>query len=336
MHKAEDGKNPEENKCKELRLLPHLLPSKLGNALLLQYFIHQQDRDKLGLLPLGFTVGIVSLAITLHASAMGFIFKSFNVLFTYNPNRVHHVRKCAHYINNILCLIQVLLVVAIFGVCVYYYDKKNFDDDGDDFFIVRRIYMLSFVVSAMLFGCAIVAVLMVLFLYCLHNQLARTVIATKITSARLPPPSNYVIDIGLANVLLALYIGINEDMVGANVMLHDLALWVGVLTMCMVMLDTIMTLALYIALSDGKLQLGEYTFLQIMHFFRYMMSFAQVVMFMVMLVQSYYILGQGSLREEDSAFKCPDNLLVVSTVLSSFVVGGALYATIDLIYLTRK
>merc|ERR1712098_907318 len=133
----------------------------------------------------------------------------------------------------------------------------NFDDDGDDFFIVRRIYMLSFVVSAMLFGCAIVAVLMVLFLYCLHNQLARTVIATKITSARLPPPSNYVIDIGLANVLLALYIGINEDMVGANVMLHDLALWVGVLTMCMVMLDTIMTLALYIALSDGKTSTGR-------------------------------------------------------------------------------
>ena len=132
--------------------------------------------------------------------------------------------------------------------------------------------MLSFVVSSMLFGCAIVAVLMVLFLYCLHNQLARTFIATKITSARLPPPSNYVIDIGLANVLLALYIGINEDMVGPDVMLHDLALWVGVLTMCMVMLDTIMTLALYIALSDGKLQLGEYTFLQIMHFFRYLLK----------------------------------------------------------------
>ena len=139
-------------------------------------------------------------------------------------------------------------------------------------YLIRRIYMLSFVVSSMLFGCAIVAVLMVLFLYCLHNQLARTFIATKITSARLPPPSNYVIDIGLANVLLALYIGINEDMVGTDVMLHDLALWVGVLTMCMVMLDTIMTLALYIALSDGKLQLGEYTFLQIMHFFRYLLK----------------------------------------------------------------
>jgi len=336
MSKADISKNPEEGKCKELRLLPHLLPSKLGNALLLQYFIHQKSSDKLGLLPLGFSVGIISLAITLHASSMGFIFKSFNVLLTYNPSRVHVIRKVAHYVNNFLCLIQVLLVVAIFGVCVYFNDKINYEDKDDEHFIVRRIYMLSFVVSSMLFGCAIVAVLMVLFLYCLHNQLARTFIATKITSARLPPPSNYVIDIGLANVLLALYIGINEDMVGPDVMLHDLALWVGVLTMCMVMLDTIMTLALYIALSDGKLQLGEYTFLQIMHFFRYMMSLAQVIMFMVMLVQSFFILSQGSLRFMDSPYKCPDNLLVVSTVLSAFVVGGALYATINLFILTRN
>ena len=53
MSKADISKNPEEGKCKELRLLPHLLPSKLGNALLLQYFIHQKSSDKLGLLPLG-------------------------------------------------------------------------------------------------------------------------------------------------------------------------------------------------------------------------------------------------------------------------------------------
>ena len=107
---------------------------------------------------IGFSVGIISLAITLHASSMGFIFKSFNVLLTYNPSRVHLIRKVAHYVNNFLCLIQVLLVVAIFGVCVYFNDKINYEDKDDEHFIVRirysiEIFLVARIIRMLHFAC---------------------------------------------------------------------------------------------------------------------------------------------------------------------------------------
>ena len=84
----------------------------------------------------------------------------------------------------------------------------------------------------------------------------------------LPQASSYVIEMGLANVLLGLFIGIDESRVGTSVLLQDLALYVGVTTMLMVMLDTIIILTLFISLSDGKLDLWEARFFKVVHLLR--------------------------------------------------------------------
>ena len=244
------------NPVKELKLLPQLLPMKLGNALLLQYILHQADRDNLGLLPQGFAVGITSLVISLHSAAMDYIFKSFGHVFKFNKEKVKRIRTIAHWINNFLCLIQVVLVNILFIYCLTYYNSVSYDDESSKYFVIKRIFMLSFLVSMMTFGCTIIAIGAAVFLYCLHNTLVKAKLVVKkervdIRESNLPPPASYVIDIGLANVLLGLYIGIDESLVGDKVLLHDLSLWIGVITMLMTMLDTIVTVSLHIV-KDGR------------------------------------------------------------------------------------
>ena len=68
------GKKMEES---ALLLLPHMLPLKFGNALLLQFIVNKSEDDSIGLLTMGFIVGMISLIIVLHSSLMGYIFKSF-------------------------------------------------------------------------------------------------------------------------------------------------------------------------------------------------------------------------------------------------------------------
>ena len=126
------------NPVKELKLLPQLLPMKLGNALLLQYILHQADRDNLGLLPQGFAVGITSLVISLHSAAMDYIFKSFGHVFKFNKEKVRKIRTIAHWINNFLCLIQVVLVNILFIYCLTYYNSVSYDDERSKFFLSLR------------------------------------------------------------------------------------------------------------------------------------------------------------------------------------------------------
>ena len=207
------------NPVKELKLLPQLLPMKLGNALLLQYILHQSDRDNLGLLPLGFAVGITSLVISIHSAAMDYIFKSFGHVFRFHEEKVRKVRAIANWVNNFLCLVQVVLVNILFVFCVTYYNSVSYDDDKSKYFVIKRVFMLSFLVSMMTFGCTIIAIGAAVFLYCLHNTLVKANLVVKkekvdIRESNLPPPASYVIDIGLANVLLGLYIGIDESLVG--------------------------------------------------------------------------------------------------------------------------
>ena len=262
------------NPVKELKLLPQLLPMKLGNALLLQYILHQADRDNLGLLPQGFAVGITSLVISLHSAAMDYIFKSFGHVFKFNKEKVRKIRTIAHWINNFLCLIQVVLVNILFIYCLTYYNSVSYDDESSKYFVIKRIFMLSFLVSMMTFGCTIIAIGAAVFLYCLHNTLVKAKLVVKkervdIRESNLPPPASYVIDIGLANVLLGLYIGIDESLVGDKVLLHDLSLWIGVITMLMTMLDTIVTVSLHIAMRDGRLDDKEVKFIKTVHYIRY-------------------------------------------------------------------
>ena len=63
-----------------LVLMPNILPwGELGSALLLQ-FILTENGDEMNLLSLTLGAGLVSLAIVLHASFMGYIFKSFGTI----------------------------------------------------------------------------------------------------------------------------------------------------------------------------------------------------------------------------------------------------------------
>ena len=61
------------------------------------------------------------------------------------------------------------------------------------------------------------------------------------------------------------------------------------------------------------------------------MAVVQVVMFFAMLVQGILILSKY--ERSEGQYKTPDNLLEITLVLSFFVVGGALFASIVIIYL---
>ena len=79
--------NSDQNQSRErsrantsLVLMPNILPwGELGSALLLQ-FILTENGDEMNLLSLTLGAGLVSLAIVLHASFMGYIFKSFGTI----------------------------------------------------------------------------------------------------------------------------------------------------------------------------------------------------------------------------------------------------------------
>jgi len=337
--------DPDDEKSKvneELKLLPHLVHTKLGNALLLQFILSDKDQDDIGLRYWGFSIGLVTLAICLHASTMGFIFKSFTKVFTYKQEKVRRVRETAHLVNNTLCCIQVIVTNILFVYCLIHkndvvYSKE--EKTNGKYFVEKRIFTLTLYISIMVFSATLVAILAVVYLYCIHGQLMKNLLEVKNpkfdADSHLPPASSYVIEIGLANVLLNLFIGIDETRVGELVHLQDLALWVGVITMLMVMLDNIITLTLFISMSDGKLDLWELRFFKAIHLLRYLMAMIQVAMFCAMLGLSLFILSKGEERKiETSPYRTPDNLLELSLVLSIFVVGGSIFASIVIIYLT--
>ena len=277
--KAEITENLNVNEKSEvdedLKLLPHLVHTKLGNALLLQFILSDKDQDDIGLRYWGFVIGLVTLAICLHASTMGFIFKSFTKVCRFNLEKSKQVRKMAHIVNNTLCCMQVIVTNIMFFYCLVYKNDVVFDQKFKApgvYFVERRVFTLSFYVSIMVFAATVVAVLAVVYLYCIHGRLMKKLFNVKDRKVHaedhLPPASSYVIEMGLANVLLGLFIGIDESRVGTSVLLQDLALYVGVTTMLMVMLDTIIILTLFISLSDGKLDLWEARFFKVVHLLR--------------------------------------------------------------------
>ena len=60
---------------------------------------------------------------------------------------------------------------------------------------------------------------------------------------------------------------------GDEVLLQDLSLWIGVITMLMTMLDTIVTVSLHIAMRDGRLDDKEVKFIKTVHYIRYLSLF---------------------------------------------------------------
>merc|ERR1712126_801810 len=266
MGTREMTEDPDDEKSKvneELKLLPHLVHTKLGNGLLLQFILSDKDQDDIGLRYWGFSIGLVTLAICLHASTMGFIFKSFTKVFTYKQEKVRRVRETAHLVNNTLCCIQAIVTNILFVYCLIHkndvvYSKE--EKTNGKYFVEKRISTLTLYISIMVFSATLVAVLAVVYLYCIHGQLMKNLLEVKNpkfdADSHLPPASSYVIEIGLANVLLNLFIGIDETRVGELVHLQDLALWVGVITKLMAMLQVAMFCAM-LGLSLFILSKGE-------------------------------------------------------------------------------
>ena len=259
---------------KELKLLPHLLPTKLGDVLLLQFILNYDEDDKIGLRYIGFAIGSVTLAICLNASTMSFIFKSFTEVFTYKPDQVKKVRKMAHYTNNSLCFIQVILTNLMFVYCLVHYNDVDYENAESRFYVKRNVFVFSFCVSAMAFGASVLVIVTTMYLYCIHRPIIRNIDGSNLKDSKykayedLPPPSNYVIELDLANVLLFIYIRFDEKLVGDSVQLHELVLCVGVITVIMVLLDTIITLFLFITMRNGRIDLVEMRILKSIHLLR--------------------------------------------------------------------
>merc|ERR1712227_931288 len=96
-----------------------------------------------------------------------------------------------------------------------------------------------------------------------------------------------LINLGLANTLLGQYIGIDDKEVGQFVLLQDFSMYVGSITIFMTILDTIISLSLYVAMRDGQLDIPV---IKIIHVMRYLGAFIQVIMF-IMCVQSIYMIN---------------------------------------------
>lgn len=262
----------------EIQLLPPILPPKLSNALLLQYIINSDSKDQLDfLLPFGFALGCISLAIAVHSTAMQYVFNSFGAFLPYYPDRVKKVRKAAHGINNTLCIVQVLMAIAMFGYCIYWKDRVSHDDKDEEnykYFVQKRIWMLSFIVSSLTFGCTIIAAGAAILLFTIFKFKEKKIenvsprVMDKVEKMKVPPSAATIIDMGLSNVLVGLYIGIEDDTVGEKVDLQVLCLWVGTITFMMVMLDTITNVTLHIVTKDGRLDVDESLFLKVMHYLR--------------------------------------------------------------------
>lgn len=67
---------------------------------------------------------------------------------------------------------------------------------------------------------------------------------------------------------MGLYIGIDESLAGDDVLLQDLSLWIGVITMLMTMLDTSVTVSLHIAMRDRRLDNKEVKFIKTVNYIR--------------------------------------------------------------------
>ena len=319
----------------KFNFLPHLLPTKLGDVLLLQFILDNKESDKIGLRYIGFAIGIVTLAISLNASTSGFIFKSFSELFTFRADHVQMVRRMAHYINNTLCSIQVILTNFMFFYCLNYYADIDHENKSSKYYVIKQIFLLSFYISGMVFVASVIAVLSVVYLFYIHKPIMKILLniedAKLEVKRHLPLTSAYVVEIDLAAVLLVVYIGTDENGVGGSVYLYELALWIGVITVSMVMLDTVVTLALVMTINDGHLDQVELRFFKAIHLIRYLMAIIQVLLFCAMMVQGFIILSKRGSTE--GQYQTPDSLLEVSLALSIFVMVGAIYASLVVIYL---
>ena len=92
----------------------------------------------------------------------------------------------------------------------------------------------------------------------------------------------------------------------------------------MTVMESVIKVALTVALRDGHLDVKEATLLKYMQLLRYLTAMLQVIMFFVMFCHSVEVfLGEG-----DSDYTCPRNLIMLSLILSSIILMAGVIALV--------
>ena len=336
--KIEEGneKKPKTSKSEiqtEMNLLPPLLPLKFGNGLLLQYIVNQPGvDDKLYLLEVGLVTGMTSLALVLITTMFKYLLKAATKVCQFKKKRVERLSGLAKVTNNLVGVLQVLLLVILFIYSISIYSNVEFMDQGSPFYVKKRIFMFSLVVSFIMFISALVGATLMIIL-ATHKPLPLPPITTTTTnSPTLPHPAYSILPLGLANAMLGLYIGIpgdDQSIIGPKVILLDLCLYIGTVTVFMTVLESVIKVALTVALRDGHLDMEEATLLKYTQMARYLMVFLQVFMFTIMFCHSMEIF----LSVDHPDYTCPRNLLMISMILSSIILTAGVVAMVLVVYL---
>ena len=164
----------------------------------------------------------------------------------------------------------------MFSYCVYWKDGVTYDpvNQAKSNYVMKRIWMLSFVISGIAVTCtiltAVAATTIFIFLKFKEKEVDSDY-GSKFEDrddVEIPPRAPTIINMGLSNVLIGLYIGIDDSTVGEKVDLQTLCLCVGVITFMMVMLDNIICVSLHIATRGGSLEINGILYLKTMHYLR--------------------------------------------------------------------
>ena len=306
QEKIQEGneKKPKTSKPEiqtEMNLLPPLLPLKFGNGLLLQYIVNQPGvDDKLYLLEVGLVTGMTSLALVLLTTMFKYLLKTATKVCRFKKKRVERLSGLAKVLNNLVGVLQVMLLVVLFIYSISIYSKVEFNDQESPFYVKKRIFMFSLVVSFIMFISALVGATLMIIL-ATHKPLPLS--PTTTNSPTLP--------LGLANAMLGLYIGIpgdDQSIIGPKVILLDLCLYIGTVTVFMTVLESVIKVALTVALRDGHLDMEEATLLKYTQMARYAMVFLQVFMFTIMFCHSMEIF----LSVDHPDYTCLRNLLIIA------------------------
>jgi len=307
----------------EITLLPPLLPLKFGNGFLLQYIVNYPGvDDKFYLLEVGMITGMTSLALVLLATMVKYLIKTAPSVLDLKQERVKILARWVQKLNILVAVVQVLLLIILFIYSVSIFNQVNYEDKESPYYVKKRIYMFSLVVSLIMFISALVgATLMLLLAFHKPKPVAN------LSTSTLPHPAYSLLPLGLANAMLGLYIGIPGDdnsMVGQKVILLDLCLYIGTVTIFLTVMESIIKVALTIALRDGILDMEEAKLLKYTHMARYAMVFLQFLMFTVMFCHTMEIWMFIDSRD----YTCPRNLLMTSAILSSIILVAGLVALI--------
>ena len=187
------------------------------------------------------------------------------------------VKRLAHLINNFFCVIEVLIIVFIFVYCLIFYDKVTFNNEEEQkLYVSKRIFVFTFVVSSIIFVCSVIAVFAVFIIKCFKHSINRYLgdkypggVEKEMFKNKIPASADYLISLGLANTLIGLYIGIDNQDIGDYVFIKDLALGVGLMTVLMTVFDRIITYLLYFSLLDNKVDHLEILILKSAHCARF-------------------------------------------------------------------